>query len=141
MDATIGEESFDLPHQSANDISRQDVIKDITRIEAALTDGHADSGCVVVLTNNRSYWQPAARADPIDTAFRLHEGRILEGTLGWAARAGHGTTTGRDTPLLLASRYTCEPPRVSWRLQVLAPATHAATCVKSTTTAGWAPAR
>jgi len=41
----MGEESFDLPHQSANDVSRHDVIKDITRIEAALTDGHADSGC------------------------------------------------------------------------------------------------
>jgi hypothetical protein len=27
--------------------------------------------------------------------------------LGWAARAGHGTTTGRDTPLVLADRYTC----------------------------------
>lgn len=107
LHAIVGEESFDLPHQSANDISRHDVIKDITRIEAALSDGHADSGCVVILTNDRSYWQPATRADTIDAAFRLHEGRVLEGTLGWAARAGHGTTTGRDTPLLLASRYIC----------------------------------
>jgi hypothetical protein len=54
-----------------------------------------------------SYWQPASRGDTIDAAFRLDEGRILEGTLGWAARAGHGTTTGRDTPLVLADRYTC----------------------------------
>lgn len=107
LHAAIGEESFDLPHQSANDISRHDVVKDITRIEAALADGHADSGCVVVLTNDRSYWQPATRADPIDAAFRLHEGRILEGTLGWADRAGHGTITGRDTPLVLANRYIC----------------------------------
>lgn len=107
LHAAIGEESFDLPQQSANDISRHDVIKDVTRIEAGLADGHADSGCVVVLTNDRSYWRPATRADPIDAAFRLHEGRILEGTLGWAARAGHGTTVGRDAPLVLASRYTC----------------------------------
>jgi hypothetical protein len=34
-------------------------------------------------------------------------GRVLEGTLGWAARAGKGTTARRDTPLLLAGRYTC----------------------------------
>lgn len=107
LHATIGEESFDLPHQAANDISRHDVIKDITRIEATLTDGHADGGCVVVLTNDRSYWQSATRADTIDAAFRLDQGRILEGTLGWAARAGHGTTAGRDTPLDLAYRYTC----------------------------------
>src|SRR5690242_3954114 len=76
-------------------------------VEAALADGHADSGSVVVLTNDRSYWRPATRADTIDVEFRLHEGRVLEGTLGWAARAGKGTTIGRDTPLLLASRYTC----------------------------------
>jgi hypothetical protein len=107
LHAILGEESFDLPHQSANDISRHDVIKDITRIEAALADGHADDGCVVVLSNDRSYWQPATRAETIDAAFRLDEGRILEGTLAWAARAGKGTTAGRDTPLLLASRYTC----------------------------------
>lgn len=103
----IGEESFDLPHQSANDISRHDVIKDITRIEAALADGYADDGCVVVLSNDRSYWQPATRAETIDAAFRLDEGRVLEGTLAWAARAGKGTTARRDAPLLLASRYTC----------------------------------
>jgi hypothetical protein len=107
LHAIIGEESFDLPHQSANDISRHDVIKDITRIEAALADGHADDGCVVVLSNDRSYWQPATKAETIDAAFRLDEGRVLEGTLGWAARAGKGTTARRDTPLLLASRYAC----------------------------------
>jgi hypothetical protein len=107
LQAILGEESFDLPHQSANDISRHDVVMDITRVEAALADGHADSGSVVVLTNDRSYWRPATRADTIDAEFRLHEGRVLEGTLGWAARAGKGTTIGRDAPLLLASRYTC----------------------------------
>ena len=105
--ATVGEELFDLPHQSANDISRHDVVKDITRVEAMLADGYADYGYVVVLTNDRGYWQPAARADTIDTAFRLHEGRVLQGTLGWAARAGTGTTTGRDTPLTLAGQYAC----------------------------------
>ena len=74
LHAIIGEESYDLPHQSANDISRHDVMGDITRIKAALADGHADSGCVVVLTNDRSYWQPATKADTIDAAFRLRLG-------------------------------------------------------------------
>src|SRR6266516_88384 len=98
MHATVGEEQFDLPHQSANDISRHDVVKDITRVEAVVADGYAEQGCVLVLSNDRSYWQPAARQDTIDAAFRLHEGRILQGTLGWAARAGKGTTTGRNSP-------------------------------------------
>ena len=77
--ATVGGELFNLPRQSANDISRHDVVKDITRVEAMLADGYADHGCVLVLTNDRSYWQPAARADTIDAQFRLHEGRVLGG--------------------------------------------------------------
>jgi hypothetical protein len=105
--ATVGGEFFDLPHQSANDISRHDVVKDITRVEAMLTDGYADDGCVLVLTNDRSYWQPTARRDTIDADFRLHEGRVLEGTLRWADRAGAGTTARRDTPLILTGRHTC----------------------------------
>lgn len=100
-------ELFDLPQQSANDISRHDVVKDITRVEAIIADGYADFGCVLVLSNDRGYWQPPARADCIDADFRLHEGRVLAGSLAWAPRAGAGTTKGRDTPLQLAGRYTC----------------------------------
>jgi hypothetical protein len=104
---SLGGELFDLPHQSANDISRHDVVKDITRVEATVADGYADFGCVLVLSNDRSYWQPPARAVSIDPAFRLHEGRVLAGTLQWADRAGTGTTKGRDTPLELAGRHAC----------------------------------
>lgn len=107
LNATVNGELFDLPHQSANDISRHDVIKDITRVEALLAEGYADSGQVLVLSNDRSYWQQGARTDTIDAAFRIHEGRVLTGTLSWATRAGHGTTVGRDTPLHLADSYTC----------------------------------
>jgi hypothetical protein len=107
LQTSVSGELFDLPHQSANDISRHDVVKDITRVEAILAAGYADFGCVLVLSNDRGYWQPPARTDSIDAAFRLHEGRVLAGTLAWAARAGAGTTKGRDTPLHLAGRYTC----------------------------------
>jgi hypothetical protein len=105
--ASVGQELFDLPHQSANDISRHDVIKDITRVEALLADGYADEGMVLVLSNDRSYWQPPARADTIDAQFRLHDGRVLAGAMAWATRAGRGTTVRRDTPLVLAGHYTC----------------------------------
>jgi hypothetical protein len=105
--ATVSGETFNLPHQSANDISRHDVVKDITRVEAMLADGYADHGHVLVLTNDRSYWQPTARADTIDAQFRLYEGRVLEGTLRWADRAGTGTTARRDTPLTLTGRHAC----------------------------------
>jgi hypothetical protein len=39
LQATVGGELFHLPHQSANDISRHDVVKDVTRVEAMLADG------------------------------------------------------------------------------------------------------
>ena len=108
LHASVGGELFDLPRQSANDISRHDVIEDITRVEALLADGYADEGCVVVLTNDRSYWQPSSSPDTIDAAFRLHEGRILAGRLAWASRAGRGTTVKRDTPLQLGGNYPCQ---------------------------------
>lgn len=80
---------------------------DVAGALSALADGYADYGCVLVLSNDRSYWQPPARGGSIDAAFRLHEGRVLAGTLAWAARAGAGTTKGRDTPLQLVGQYTC----------------------------------
>jgi hypothetical protein len=107
LHATINEELFDLPNQSANDISRHDVIKDVTRVETLLADGYADNGQVLVLSNDRSYWQQGSRTDTIDAAFRIHEGRLLTGALSWAARAGRGTTASRDIPLRLVGRYTC----------------------------------
>jgi hypothetical protein len=107
LHATVGGELFELPSQSAQDISRHDVIKDITRVEALLANGYADHGHVLVLSNDRSYWQQPLRADTIDAAFRIHDGRVLAGTLSWAARAGRGTIIGRDAPLRLSGRYTC----------------------------------
>jgi hypothetical protein len=107
LHAEVGGELYDLPHQSANDISRHDVVKDITRVEAIVADGYADYGCVLALSNDPSYWQPSSRVDSIDTAFRLHEGRVLAGTLNWAPHAGTGTTKGRDTPLRLVGQYPC----------------------------------
>lgn len=107
LHAVVQGESFDLPNQSAQDIRRHDVVKDITRIETALADGIADQGAVIVLTNDRGYWQPPTRPDVIDAAFRLDEGRVLEGTLSWATRAGPGTTDKRDKELRLYGRYTC----------------------------------
>lgn len=107
MHAVVDEEPFDVLNQSAQDIRRRDVVKDITRIETALADGIADQGAELVLTNDRGYWQPPTRPDVIDAAFRLHEGRVLEGILGWHTRAGAGTIDKRDKELRLYGCYTC----------------------------------
>ncbi|MEV6236971.1 hypothetical protein [Lentzea sp. NPDC051838] len=101
-------ESFELPSQAAQDISRHDVIKDVVRLERLVAGGHADVGWSVTLTNDAGYWSPGRKLDPIDAAFRLHEGRSLSGTLSWATNAGAGTTRTRDVPLVLAGTYACQ---------------------------------
>jgi hypothetical protein len=100
-------ESFELPSQAAQDISRHDVIKDVVRLERLVVEGHADVGWSVTLTNDPGYWSPSRKIDPIDAAFRLHEGRSLSGTLSWAVNAGAGTTRKRDVPLTLSGTYAC----------------------------------
>jgi hypothetical protein len=104
---TVAGESYELAHHAAHNTRRHDVIQDVTRVETLLSAGYADEGYVVVLTNDRNYWLPSARADTNGDAFRIHEGRQFEGTLKWASRAAPGTTRNRDVPLVLAGRYEC----------------------------------
>ena len=101
-------EQFDLPRQGAHDISRYDACKDIWRLEKMIADGYADEGVAIVLSNDRGYWRPGTKADPIDACFRLHEGRTLAGTLQWAPHAGAGTTRSRLDPLPLRGAYRCQ---------------------------------
>lgn len=103
----IGGEHYDLPNQAAQDIGRHDFIKDISRIEALVAAGTVDVGWAVALTNDPSYWQPGRKVDPLDAEFRLHEGRVLEGSVGWAAAAGAGTTRNRQERLVVTGRHEC----------------------------------
>lgn len=100
-------ERFDLPNHGAHDISRHDVVKDIARVERFVADGVADSGWTVVLSNDRNYWRPGTKSDPVDAMFRIHDGQHLIGTLKWGPRAGSGTTKGRSQPLDLGQAYSC----------------------------------
>lgn len=103
----VGGEHYDLPKQGAHDISRHDVVKDIVRLERFVADGFADRGWGITLSNDSNYWRPGWKLDPIDAAFRLQEGAVLEGTRAWSERAGPGTTRKRDIPLELRGRYQC----------------------------------
>ena len=107
FDGMINGERYDLPNQAAQPISRHDFIKDITRLERFVADGLADSGWAVALSNDRGYWRQGAKVDPVDAMFRIHESRVLEGSLTWGPIAGLGTTRKRDEPLVLRGRYTC----------------------------------
>lgn len=100
-------ERFDLPNQGAHDIARHDVLKDLVRLERLVADGYADDGLGLTLTNDPAYWRPGTRSTTIDAAFRIHEGRTLNGALTWSPTAGAGTTHKRDEPLILGDSYTC----------------------------------
>jgi hypothetical protein len=101
---TINDESFALKHQSAHDIRRYDVVKDIVRMER-FTDRFEASAAVLILTNDPAYWSSRRRANTIDAAFDLSDLSTLSGTLGWAATAGAGTTKGRANPLIVSGSY------------------------------------
>ncbi len=97
-------ERFELRAQSAHPVRRYDVVKDVRRLEDVVEAGAADVGVMVAMTNDSSYWTPG-RPGTIDAAFRLHEGAVLTGRVGWAAHAGAGTTSKRMEIISLAGSY------------------------------------
>ena len=98
-------EEFDLKDQSAQDISRYDFIKDITRLERLSRAYPGLRSYAILLTNDSGYWQPPLQQDTVDAAFRIHEGRLLSGTLSWSSNTGQGTMYKRESPLALMGTY------------------------------------
>lgn len=109
LSAQVDGELMVLRHQGAHDIRRYDVCKDILRMERyAERTGHG--AAVIVLSNDPAYWQPRRRTDTVDAAFDIADLRLLEGTLGWGALAGSGTTKGREAQLEIRGSYP-----LAWR--------------------------
>lgn len=101
----VGDETFELKDQAAQDISRYDFVKDLVRLESVVEAFPEVKGYALLLTNDSAYWKTPAAQRAVDTSFRVHEGRKLEGHLAWADHAGKGTTKGRTASLLLSGRY------------------------------------
>lgn len=100
------EEPFALADQSASDTRRYDALKDIQRVERLIDEGLVETGCVIVLTNNATYWLDRSRGPGSgDAAFRLFEGREVSGILGWGPTAGPETRRKREEPLSIRDRY------------------------------------
>jgi hypothetical protein len=101
----VGDESFKLLNQSAQDIGRYDFIKDVQRLEYLVGEHHRAIGYAILLTNDSSYWTPPRNTSFIDADFRVPEGRILNGTLRWKAHAAIGTMRGREDSLEISGSY------------------------------------
>lgn len=108
LSATVADEEFILRHQSAHDVRRYDVLKDIRRLERIVDAGAAEAGLAIVVTNSSAYWNPPSGTGTNDEHFRIHEGQDLQGSLAWHPKTGAGTSQGREDPIVLRGNYRLE---------------------------------
>ncbi len=106
---THADETYLLRNQSAQDIGRHDFLKDIQRLERYVEEHRQAEGFAILLTNDRTYWLKSKKTDSVDSEFRVHEGRVLQGGASWGAKASAGTKHKREEPITLRGKY-----KVQW---------------------------
>jgi hypothetical protein len=109
LDLELKGEQYHLRDQAAQDLGRYDFLKDIERLEHAVTSP-VEGGWAIFLTNDSSYWAPLRNSEFAYASFALCEGRALNGRLEWGAQASPGTRRGREAPIVLSGTYA-----LSWR--------------------------
>ncbi|MBL9115270.1 MAG: hypothetical protein JNJ83_09725 [Verrucomicrobiaceae bacterium] len=111
-------EVFELRDQGAVDQGAYDILKDIQRIEGVVDGAKNAEGFVIVVSNDPRYWSaPVPRGKPyLDEAFKLTEGRVIGGKLGWHSSASAGSMKGRESDIRLRSSY-----RATWEEYALEP--------------------
>ena len=94
-------EVFHLKEQGARNHGRYDFLKDIERVESAV------SGFAIILTNEPAYWgEHSVRQSSNDYNFRIHEGREVSGELNWRdPEAGAAKSGDRQEPTTLSGSY------------------------------------
>ena len=105
--ANVNGESYQLKNQAAQDISRYDFWKDVSRLERLIEEDAIRTGFVVALTNDPGYWR-SGRSGTVDESFRMHEGRVVNGPLRWSDRASAGTKRNRESEIVIRNAYTLE---------------------------------
>lgn len=98
-------EDFYLRNHSAQDIGRYDFLRDIVRIERYVASYPGSEGYAVMLTNDHTYWQETKKAQSVDAAFRIHDGRKVTGELAWSLAASIGTIRSREASIRLIGSY------------------------------------
>ena len=103
-------DEYRLATHSARDIGRYDFIKDIYRLERIAVHMQNCEGWAILLTNDSPYWKPSSGKGTVDEAFRIGEGRVLHGSLGWTENASDGTKRNREANVEIQRQYA-----LSWR--------------------------
>lgn len=102
----IGGEFYQLSNQSAQDMRRYDILRDIERLEKLTRHGFA-AGYMLALSNEPLYWnRTRGRRVTNDEEFRLHHGRNISGKMKWGPHASAGTKFQREAPIFLCGHYT-----------------------------------
>ena len=106
IETVINGEYFYLKNHGAQDISRYDYLSDLSRIEKMKSlDKSFNGGYAIMLTNDPAYWKCPHRADTMDAAYRIHEGRIIHGPSSWNENVGAGTNKGRTEVIEIKGQY------------------------------------
>jgi hypothetical protein len=104
----VGGERFELRSQGAQDIRAYDVIKDVGRVEHGMRVTPGCDGAVIVLSNDTSYWMPPGHDRETNAAaFRLYEGRQLDGVRAWGRTRGRARCVAGRCQSLWPGRTSC----------------------------------
>lgn len=99
------DETYNLLDQSAQDLGRYDVLKDVQRIERYVETNENCNGYVIFLTNDSAYWKKPNITNTIDASFRVHDGATIHGTLSWSSTASKGTMKDREESIVIKGKY------------------------------------
>jgi hypothetical protein len=108
VDDELFGESFELKRHGAHPHNHYLILRDVTRIEK-IVQQQGRYGYVVLLTNDSNYWtRPRTSSQTSYDAFRIHEGRTIEGTADWPETKDWMERNGIDEPLDFSGEYSME---------------------------------
>ena len=109
VETIVDNEYFKLKNHGAQDLGRYDYLYDIWRIERMRKlDKDFRAGFAIMLTNEPAYWKAPLSKNTVDSAFRIHDGRIISGSCAWGANVSSGTSKNREEPIVFEGTYTIQ---------------------------------
>lgn len=108
LSVDVGDETFDLLDQAAQDVGRYDFLRDVERLEQIVSGRNDITGSAIFLTNDSAYWEPPRDEQTVDASFRIHQGRVVTGELRWGSSASAGTMRGREEPIVIRRVYSLD---------------------------------
>ena len=89
-------------------MGRYDYLKDIERLETYCRLEKDWHGISIFLTNDATYWKNPISTMTVDSYFRIHESRSIQGSLAWGENAKLGTIKTREKIITLMGSYTMQ---------------------------------